>query len=125
MGQLTIWFGNGLGWSLRGKTHIFYAPPPVSPLHSRKGELRGTQNEGIGACAVNKMNMVFLLQRVKKLLKPTKEWGPRKEEHREAYLQSLQEGVIVKNGYVLAQTDGNNLVRRNDGHVPEEKTLLA
>lgn len=66
-----------------------------------------------------------IVQRVKKLLKPTKEWGPRKEEHREAYRQSLQYGDIVKNGYVLAQTDGNNLVRRNDGHVPEEKTLLA
>lgn len=64
-----------------------------------------------------------LIQRVKKLLKPTKEWGPRKEEHRELYLQSLQYGDSIKNGYVLARTDDNNLVRRNQ--VPEEKTLLA
>lgn len=66
-----------------------------------------------------------LVQRVRKLLKPTKEWGPRKEEHREEYLKSLEYSNCQQNGYMLAMTEENNMVKRNIENMPEEKTLLA
>ena len=70
-------------------------------------------------------NLNCILQRVRKLLKPTKEWGPRKEEHREEYLKSLEYSNCQQNGYMLAMTEENNMVKRNIENMPEEKTLLA
>lgn len=65
-----------------------------------------------------------IVQRVKKLLKPSKDWGPRKAEHREEYLKSLEYSNSQQNGYMLALTEENNIVRRNT-EMPEQKTLLA
>lgn len=63
-------------------------------------------------------------ERVRKLLKPTKQWGPRKAEHREEYLKSLECSDSHQNGYVLAQTQDNNIVKRHP-EMSEQKTLLV
>ena len=62
---------------------------------------------------------------MKKVLKPSKEWGPRKAEHKEEYLKSLQYGESSPSGYVLALTEDNNVVNRNGADIPEQKTLLV
>jgi len=60
----------------------------------------------------------LLLQRFRKLKKPSPKWGPRKEEYRREYEESLQKEV-------LPLYDSNIVKRKNTGaHDEESRSFL-